>query len=42
MCTDNFLMYEVIYLNYIDGFVDKYVERFINAIMKRQGKYVKW
>ena len=28
-------MYELIYLNYIDGFVDKYIERFINAIMKR-------
>ena len=42
MCSGNYLMYVLIYLNHIDGSVDKYIERFINAVMKRQSKYVKW
>ena len=42
MCSDNCLMYVLIYLNHVDGSVDKYIERFINITMKRQGKYVKW
>ena len=39
MWSDNCLMYVLVCLNHIDGSVDKYIERFINAIMKRQGKY---
>jgi hypothetical protein len=38
MCSDNCLMYVLIYLNHIDGSVDKYIERCINAIMKRHGR----
>ena len=36
------ILYVLIHLNHIDGSVDKYVERFMDAIMKKQAKYVKW